>query len=137
MMSDALMRSRLAQSRVARLATVDEAGTPHLVPLVFAVDADRIVSAVDHKPKTTTDLKRLRNIAANPSVALLVDHYDDDWSQLWWVRADCQARLIETGPEWEAAVELLANKYPHYRGHVPTGVVVELSIGRLSGWSAR
>ena len=81
-------RRRFAAARVARLATADAAGRPHIVPITFAVDGDVVYSAVDAKPKRRTALKRLANIAANPAVALLVDHYADDWNELWWVRAD-------------------------------------------------
>jgi len=123
-------------ARVARLATVDATGAPHLVPLVFAVEGDKIYSAVDHKPKRSTKLKRLANIALNPNVSLLVDHYSDDWAQLWWARIDGPARLIETGEEWERAIERLADKYPQYRGQPPTGDVIEITIDRVSGWSA-
>ncbi|NND02535.1 MAG: TIGR03668 family PPOX class F420-dependent oxidoreductase [Acidimicrobiia bacterium] len=127
---------RLAAARVARLATVDADGVPHLVPLVYAVDDRRIFSAVDHKPKRSQRLKRLANITVNPAVALLADEYSDDWSKLWWVRVDGSAKLIETGDEWEGAVELLANKYRQYRGQPPTGAVIEIAIDRISGWSA-
>jgi len=130
------MIAKLHDARVARLATVDAAGKPHLVPLVFALDGELVYSAVDHKPKRTTDLKRLRNIGTNPRVALLVDHYEDDWSALWWIRVDGIAEVVETGPVWERAVELLADKYPQYRGHPPDGSVIVITIGRLSGWSA-
>jgi PPOX class probable F420-dependent enzyme len=130
------MIHRLAGERVARLATVDGAGAPHLVPLVFAVDNNRIYSAVDHKPKRTQLLKRLRNIAGNSSVALMVDHYDDDWSQLWWVRVDGTAAIIEAGPDWETAITALATKYPQYRGHPPDGSVIIITIDRISGWAA-
>ena len=88
-------RARFAAARVARLATAGPDGRPHLVPMVFAVEADTVYSAVDAKPKATSRLRRLANIAANPAVALLVDHYDDDWSRLWWVRADGSARLLD------------------------------------------
>ena len=84
-MKEEQARRRFAEARVARLATVTPANDPHLVPICFAVDAvqgDTIYSAVDAKPKSTPDLKRLRNIAANPSVTLLVDHYDDDWTNV-------------------------------------------------------
>ncbi len=128
----------LASSRVARLATVDAGGRPHIVPLVFAVndDADRIYSAVDYKPKRTHQLKRLDNIAVNPAVALLVDHYDDDWSRLWWVRVDGTAAVIDTGPQWERAIAALAAKYAQYRGHPPDGSAIVVTIDRISGWAA-
>src|SRR5919199_4272533 len=110
-------RSRFAGARVARLATADADGRPHLVPVVFALARATLYPAVDDvKPKATTRLKRLANIAANPSVALLADHYDDDWSALWWVRADGTARLLEPADDEAArARALLAERYPQYR----------------------
>ena len=87
-------RELFASVRVARLATVDPGGRPHLVPITFALDGDAIVTAVDHKPKSTTKLRRLENIAANPEVSVLADRYEDDWSRLWWARADGTARVI-------------------------------------------
>ncbi len=130
------MLRRLSEVRVARLATVDTTGTPHLVPLVFAVDGNRIYSAVDHKPKRTQQLKRLRNIAQNSSVALIADHYEDDWSRLWWVRLDGAAEILETGPEWEHAIGALADKYPQYRGQPPDGPAIVITIEKVSGWAA-
>ena len=130
------MMRRLQGAPVARLATVDRAGRPHLVPLVFALAGDQIYSVVDHKPKSTTDLKRLRNIAANPRVALLVDRYEDDWSQLWWIRIDGTARVIESGSEWQDAVGLLADKYPQYRSNPPVGPVIRIDIIGKTSWSA-
>jgi len=88
-------RERFAAARVARLATADRDGRPHIVPIVFALDGDRIYSAVDQKPKRTTALRRLANVAANPNVSLLVDDYDDDWDRLWWVRADGRATVLD------------------------------------------
>jgi len=126
----------LGSGRVARLATVDPVGKPHLVPLVFAIDGNRIYSAVDHKPKRTQQLKRMRNIAANPAVAILADHYEDDWSRLWWIRVDGTAEVVETGPVWERAIAALAGKYPQYRGQPPDGSAIVITIDRVSGWAA-
>jgi PPOX class probable F420-dependent enzyme len=127
-----------AQARVARLATADAAGRPHVVPLVFAVDADTIFSAVDAKPKRTAQLRRLANIRANPRVALLADHYDDaDWDALWWVRADGVARVLEPdAPEARLGVGLLAERYRQYRAAPPSGQVVAVAVERWSGWRA-
>jgi PPOX class probable F420-dependent enzyme len=128
-------RERLAAARVARLATVSAAGQPHLVPVTFAVDADTIYIAVDHKPKSTTRLKRLTNIAANPQVAVLADHYADDWTQLWWSRADGQATVLDPGPDTEAPVARLAARYPQYQDTPPTGPVIAITVATWSGWS--
>lgn len=135
-MEHEVVAQRLRDARVARLATADATGRPHLVPMVFAYVEGIIYSAVDHKPKRTRRLKRLANIAANPRVAVLADHYDDDWSQLWWVRADGMASLVETGPTWDEAVAHLADKYPQYRGSPPSGDVVVIEVERLSGWQS-
>ena len=131
-------RARFAGARVARLATVDAAGAPHLVPIVFAVEADVVYSAVDAKPKRTTALRRLANVRANPHVALLADAYDDaDWSALWWVRADGEGHVVESGePEARHAVGLLVARYPQYRATPPTGPVLAVHVTRWSGWSA-
>src|ERR671935_135408 len=88
-------RALLASARVARLATADAEGRPHLVAITFAVDGDEIITAVDHKPKRTVRLRRLANIEANPRVSVLADHYEDDWSGLWWARADGRPQLLQ------------------------------------------
>ena len=131
-------RRRLAAARVARLATADADGRPHVVPFVFAVDGDTVWSAVDAKPKTTTALRRLANVAANPAVAVLADHYDDaDWTALWWVRADGRGRLLEAGaPEARHGVELLVARYEQYRERPPSGPVLAIEVVRWVGWSA-
>ena len=131
-------RARFAGSRVARLATVDAGGVPHLVPIVFAVHADVAYSAVDAKPKRTTALRRLANVRANPHVALLADVYDDtDWSALWWVRADGEGHVVEPGePAARNAVRLLVARYAQYRATPPTGPVLAVQVTRWSGWSA-
>lgn len=138
-MIDEAARARFAEARVARLASVDGAGNPHLVPVVFAVEGGRIFTAVDHKPKRTTALRRLDNIRANPEVSLLVDHYDDeDWTALWWVRADGRARVLDgTDPVARHGVDLLTGRYPQHREHPPDGPVVVVDVGRWIGWSAR
>ncbi|TMC40425.1 MAG: TIGR03668 family PPOX class F420-dependent oxidoreductase [Chloroflexi bacterium] len=130
------MRSRLEEARVGRLATADAKGRPHVVPITFAVDADALYFAVDAKPKRSTDLKRLRNIAANPAVSVLVDHYEDDWERLWWVRVDGTARVVADPAQADSALALLAAKYEQYRGTPPPGPVVRVDIGRISGWSS-
>ena len=137
-MDAAEARTRFAGARVARLATVGADGRPHLVPVVFALDGDALYTAVDDvKPKATTRLKRLANIAANPSVALLADHYDDDWRALWWVRADGMARLLEPADdEAGRARGLLAGRYPQYRDAPPPGVAIAVDVERWSGWAA-
>lgn len=128
-------KQRLADSRVARLATVGDDGRPHIVPIVFALHGDTLYFAVDEKPKKTTNLKRLRNIAANPAVSILADHYEDDWNRLWWVRADGTARVVTDTAEAQRAIELLANRYAQYRQARPAGPVVAMRIDRLTGWS--
>lgn len=138
-MSSAEARRRFATARVARLATADAAAVPHLVPVVFAVDGDTILTAVDRKPKRTTALKRLANVRANPHVALLADHYaDDDWDALWWVRADGEARVLEPGdPLAGRAVQLLGARYAQHRAEPPEGPVLAIAVTRWSGWTAR
>lgn len=128
-------RRRLADSRVGRLATIGADGRPHIVPFVFAIEGDKIYFAVDAKPKTTTNLKRLQNIAANPAVSILADHYEDDWSKLWWVRADGTARVLTDDAETKRAIDLLENRYEQYRQARPAGPVVAIHIDRLTGWS--
>jgi len=130
-------RALFASAPVARLATADAEGHPHLVPITFAVGGDEIVTAVDHKPKRTTRLRRLDNIEANPRVSVLVDHYEDDWSKLWWARADGTARLVEPDtPDHDRAVSALAARYPQYVEQRPSGRVIVISASRWSGWRA-
>jgi PPOX class probable F420-dependent enzyme len=133
-MDAAEARRRFSAARVARLATAGADGRPHLVPVCFAVEGDTVYSAVDDvKPKATMRLRRLANAAENPSVSLLVDHYDDDWSALWWVRADGRARVLEAAPD---AVALLAARYSQYRDAPPRGPVLAVDVERWAGWSA-
>jgi PPOX class probable F420-dependent enzyme len=129
-------RRRFAAATVARLATVSPGGGPHLVPVTFAVDGDVIYSAVDAKPKTTTRLARLRNIAAEPRVALLADHYGPDWDRLWWVRADGAATVLAGAADMAAALALLAARYPQYQAAPPGGPVIRVQVERWTGWAA-
>lgn len=137
-MDEAEARRRFAGARVARMATVTPDGRPHVVPIVFALEDDRVFSIVDAKPKSSPQLKRLRNIAANPRVTLLVDHYDEDWDALWWVRADGTARVVEEGEERERGIELLRAKYEQYASWAdPIGAAVVTWVERWRSWSLR
>jgi PPOX class probable F420-dependent enzyme len=125
------VRARFDEARVARLATVSGDGSPHIVPIVFALDGGRLISAVDHKPKETTALRRLDNIAVNPFVSVLVDSYDEDWTALWWARADGWARVEQSydlGP--------LVARYDQYRDQPPGAAVIVIEVDHWSGWSA-
>ena len=136
-MDEAEARRKFQQARVARLATADVSGRPHAVPLVFAVEGDRIYSAVDAKPKRSHRLKRLANVAANPRVSMIVDHYAEDWSALWWVRADGSAQVIDDGPMRERAITLLRAKYPQYHDTAGFGPAVVITVDHWTGWSVR
>jgi PPOX class probable F420-dependent enzyme len=138
-LSVAEAQQRFLAARVARLATVTSAGHPHIVPVTFAqAGTDTLITAIDHKPKRTTALARLENIAANPVVSLLVDHYADDWTQLWWSRADGHATALKSGVQdrrRDAGVARLLGRYPQYREHPPTGTVILITVVRWSGWA--
>lgn len=128
--------SRLTAARVARLATTDADGRPHLVPIVFAVDGDTLYSAVDSKPKRSSKLRRIENARVRPDVTILVDHYEEDWRQLWWVRLRGRARVLDDGDEREHAVGLLAAKYPQYRVEPPPGPVLAVDVTEVRSWAA-
>lgn len=129
--------SRFRTARVARLATADADGHPHLVPVTFALAPGLIFyTAVDHKPKTTRDLVRLRDIRANPAVSLLVDHYEDDWTNLWWARADGTATVIDDPAEMAAPIDLLVAKYPQYQQIRPAGPVIAIQVVHWLSWTA-
>jgi PPOX class probable F420-dependent enzyme len=135
-MDEREMRHRIKTAMVARLATVGPDGRPHMVPITFAPAGGGLYFAVDQKPKRTRNLQRLRNIEANPAVSVLVDHYEDDWSRLWWVRVDGTARILEEGPEFEEAIALLTARYEQYSSNRPAGPVVGIKVERMTGWSA-
>lgn len=129
--------ARFDAAPVARLATVDADGAPHLVPVTFVATEETIHTPVDHKPKRTARLRRLSNIGTNPRVSLLVDHYDDDWSRLWWIRVDGTAAVLATDTaEHTAASAGLAAKYPHYRRTPIAGPIIEVRALSWSSWTA-
>lgn len=135
------MRRLVADARVARLATVDAAGRPHLVPVCFVLQvdpagADRVHIAVDRKPKRSTELRRTANLRATGRASLLVDHYDEDWSELWWVRLDGTGAPVDDPALAEQAVDALAAKYPQYRAERPDGPVLTIEVEAYRGWSA-
>jgi len=128
-----------AAAPVAVLGTARDADAPHLVPVVFAMPdgrSDLLYTAVDAKPKSTQRLRRLANIERNAAVSLLVDHYDDDWSRLWWVRVDGHATIHRGGQEIATGYALLRAKYDQYRRVELDGPVITVRIRRWSSWQA-
>jgi PPOX class probable F420-dependent enzyme len=130
------LRRRFASSPVARLSTVRPDGRPHVVPIVFALVGDTVFSAVDAKPKRTTELQRLANVRAEPRCALLVDHYEDDWRRLWWVRADGVAEVVEAPPAQHPGIQALVQRFPQYRDEPPSGPLLVVTVQRWSGWAS-
>jgi PPOX class probable F420-dependent enzyme len=131
-----VVRARVATSPIGRLATVDPDGRPHLVPIVFALAGDTVYSAVDAKPKRSRMLRRIENARRDPNVAVLVDHYDDDWARLWWVRLRGRARVLDGGVEAQRALALLAEKYAQYRDAPPRVPVLAIDVDEWRSWSA-
>jgi PPOX class probable F420-dependent enzyme len=129
-------RDRFITSPVLRLATAGSDGRPHLVPCTFAVDdLGRVVIGIDHKPKSSANLRRLENIAENPRVSMLVDYYADNWAQLWWVRADGTAVIERSGREHAEHWDRLRSKYPQYDGQILNGPVILVTVDLWVGWA--
>jgi PPOX class probable F420-dependent enzyme len=128
--------ARLTAARVARLATTDPDGRPHLVPIVFVLDGDTLYSAVDRKPKSSSKLRRIENARARPDVTILVDHYEEDWDQLWWIRLRGRARVLDEGDERDHAIALLQEKYQQYRAEPPDGAVLAVDVTDMREWHA-
>lgn len=127
----------MAAAPVARLATLRADGTPRLVPVTFALVDGLVCSAVDEvKPKSTTRLARLADVARDPRVALVVDHYAEDWSALWWVRIDGRAAVHHDGELRERALAALVAKYPPYAAAPPDGALLVITPTRWTGWAA-
>src|SRR4051794_15554196 len=120
------MRSRVSVARVGHLATTAADGRPHVVPCCLALGGSALYTAVDGKPKSSARLQRVPNLEANPAASLVVDHYEEDWAKLWWVRIDGTARILASGSERNAALELLAAKYPQYQREPPPGPVIAI-----------
>ena len=131
-------RRFLEDQRVAHLATADAQARPHVVPVCFAVSRNRIYITMDDKPKRTdsASLKRLRNIAENPAVALVADRYNEvDWSRLGWVMVRGNAAVLKTGSEHAAAQQLLRNRYPQMKGMaLEKHPVIAIRIDRVTSW---
>ena len=131
------LADEVARARVARLATLDADGRPHVVPIVFALVGDTLYSAVDGKPKRSRTLRRIENARERPDVTVLVDRYDDrDWTQLWWVRIRGRARVLDDGEEATAALAALTGKYAQYREDPPGTPVLAVDVDAWRAWSA-
>lgn len=134
-------RDRIEAARIGRMATVRLDGTPHIVPITFATSNETVVTAVDAKPKRTTNLQRLENLRANPAVSIIVDHYADDWSALWWIRIDGIAKVVDRelvasdARVRTAATKALIAKYPQYQVTPPDGPVIIVQPTRWTMWS--
>lgn len=128
----------LTAAPVGRLATADAAGRPHVIPVCFACDGRRIYSALDAKPKRgrLADLRRVRNIRANPQASLVIDHYEADWSKLWYLLVSGTAELIDAGDEHSTALALLRAKYPQYRAMaLDDNPIIRITPQRAVGWA--
>jgi PPOX class probable F420-dependent enzyme len=130
------LRDRVTRERVARLATTDPDGRPHLVPIVFVLVDDTLYTAVDEKPKRSRTLRRIENARERPDVTVLVDHYEDDWTRLWWVRLRGRARVLDEGDEAARALTALTAKYEQYREKAPGLPVLAVDLVDWRGWSS-
>jgi PPOX class probable F420-dependent enzyme len=129
-------RRRFAASPVLRLATASADGQPHVVPCTFVIDdSGRIAIGIDNKPKSSVNLRRLANIAQNPRVSLIVDQYCDDWTGLWWARADGSSVVERSGEQHAVHWAQLTSKYPQYHGQVLDSAVIVVSVESWSGWA--
>ena len=134
-METVVLRARFASSPVARLSTVRPDGGPHVVPCVFALTGDTLYTAVDAKPKRSARLQRLIDVRAEPRCALLVDHYEEDWSRLWWVRADGRAEVVEEPRPDHPGIRALVARFPQYREEPPSAALLVVTVDHWTGWS--
>ena len=136
-MNESELLELLGDARVATLATIRADGRVDLVPITFAFDDRVLVTAIDHKKKSTIELKRLDNIRQFPEVTLLVDHYDDqDWKQLWWVRVRGRAKVYESGKDYERALDILSDRYSQYGEIRSKGPAIVIERTEITGWKA-
>ena len=131
-----MVRERVEAARIARLGTIDADGRAHLVPIVFVLEGDTLYTAVDAKPKRSRRLRRIENARERPDVTVLVDHYDENWRELWWVRLRGRARVLERGEEAEHALTLLAAKYDQYAHERPGMPVLAIDVAEFRAWAA-
>lgn len=127
---------RLDSARVGRFASITPDGRPHVVVVTFAMVGDHLVHMIDQKPKSTSHLQRLQNVETLPIASLLVDHYEEDWTTLWWVRVDGEVTIEKDGDMWWAARSSLKEKYRQYRYSPPAGPAILLAIDRVSHWES-
>jgi PPOX class probable F420-dependent enzyme len=133
-MDPSLARSRVQEASVGRLGTITSSGRPHLVPCCFVLRDDTAYTAVDAKPKSTLALRRIDNLVGNPAASLLIDHYEEDWSALWWVRLDGTGRVVDSPAESGEAKRALMSKYPQYGQLAIPGPVIALEIETWRAW---
>lgn len=141
-LSHPAVRDFLVTARVARLATADKSGSPHVIPVCFWFDGARLYFAIDEKPKRAhgSGLKRMRNIAENPRVAFVTDHYEDDWTQLAYVMIRGEARIVEDSEEYMVVLRNLRDKYLPYRAmrlSPDRNPIVRITPTRVNSWGAR
>ena len=139
-MIDAGLRRRIARARVGHFATSD-GNVPSVVPVCFVLLGETLYQAIDGKPKSVdpAQLRRVKNVRANPNAALLIDHYVEDWRRLWYVLLRGKARIVDAGAEQRRAIVALRKKYPQYRTTVPLAsdaLVIAIDVRRLRHWQA-
>ena len=136
----AAVRARLQAARIARLGTVDAERSPHLVPVCFVLHGSVFYSAIDRKPKRVAPekLARLEHIRGTPQVALLIDHYDEDWTLLWYILVRGKARLVPSSARAERAraIRKLREKYPQYAAGMlaDDAPILRITPGRVTAW---